>query len=199
MTNQTIFDPTTRQPMPPSALFLAQIYPRAGRSDRGDLCDTARMWLGNHRYFRQLLPRIDQSLAAHDPFAMEGQAFAQDLARGMNSLLGGLEGHHGVEDEYYFPEFRRAEPRLGAGFDVLDADHKFIHAALETLAQTGTALVREFAAPVPTPGATRGHLRDDLRGALATFEASLLRHLDDEEDLVIPFLLNRSGADRLAA
>ena len=192
-------DPTQRIDLPESALFLVPQFPREGRYSRSDLCRTAQICLGNHRYFRQLLPQIDASLAAHDPFASGGRAFSDELSRQMNSLLGGLEGHHGVEDDYYFPEFRRAEPRLGPGFDVLDADHTFIHDAIVRLSETAVPVIGEFAAPVPTPGSVRGHLRDDLRGALASFEASLVRHLDDEEDLVIPFLLHRNGAERLAA
>lgn len=192
-------DPALRSAMPQAALFLVPSYPRPGREDRPDLCGTARSWLGNHRYFRSLLPRLDADLGALDPFAIDGRAFSDALSRQMNSLLGGLEGHHGVEDQHYFPEFRRAEPRLGQGFDLLDADHDFIHRAIVTLSETAVAVIREFAGPVPTPGAMRGHLRDDLRAGLQAFEASLLRHLDDEEDLVIPFLLHRSGAERLAA
>ncbi len=185
--------------MPEESFFLTGVYPRAGRAQHPDLCSTARNWLGNHVYFRALLPRLDASLGALSPFDVEGRQFADELSRQMNSLLGGLEGHHGVEDAYYFPEFRRAEPRLGRGIDVLDNDHHFIHDAIVGLSETAVKVIHEFSAPLPTPGALRGHLRDDLRDELRRFETALTRHLDDEEDLVIPFLLHRVGAASLAA
>lgn len=192
-------DPTQRADLPESALFLAPAYPREGRTNRSDLCGTARMWLGNHQWFRSTMPRIDGTLAALDPLEADAQVFVRSISGSMQSLLGGLEGHHGVEDAHYFPAFRNAEPRLGAGIDVLDADHTFIHGAIENLVGSTNRVLAEFGGAVPTAGAARGHLRDDFRAELSRFFAALTRHLDDEEDLVIPYLLHRNGAQALAA
>lgn len=192
-------DPTIRAAMPEASLFLTGAFPRAGRAQHRDLCSTGRAWLGNHGYFRDAIVRLDGTLAALDPFSLNTRAFSDDVSLQVQRLLGGLSGHHRVEDEHYFPAFRAAEPRLGAGFDVLDADHHFIHGAIVGLSETAVRVINEFAGPVPTPGATRGHLRDDFREELRRFDGAITRHLDDEEDLVIPFLLHRNGAAPLAA
>nr|WP_294851469.1 hemerythrin domain-containing protein [uncultured Sphingomonas sp.] len=192
-------NPTVRGALPDTALFLTGAYPRAGRAQRNDLCSTARFWLGNHQYFRDTLVQLDQDMAALDPFTVDTQAFAGDLARKVNRFLGGLSGHHRVEDDHYFPTFRAAEPRLGPGIETLDADHHFIHGAIDDLVGATRRVITEFGGGTPTPGALRGHLRDDYRAELSQFQAALVRHLDDEEDLVIPFLLHRNGAVPLAA
>jgi iron-sulfur cluster repair protein YtfE (RIC family) len=102
-------------------------------------------------------------------------------------MLWQLEEHHQVEDQHYFPVFRRIEPRLAAGFEVLERDHEALHEALEVIALRANAVL------------ARGN--DDpvaFRGALERFVDTqrelgpgLVRHLDDEEDLVIPLLLER--------
>lgn len=185
--------------MPDAALFLAGAYPRADRAQHRDLCSTGRAWLGNHRYFRDAIVRLDGTLAALDPFGLNTRSFSDDVSLQVQRLLGGLSGHHRVEDDHYFPAFRAAEPRLGTGFDVLDADHHFIHGAIVCLSETAVRVINEFAGPVPTLGAARGHLRDDFLDEVRRFGAAMTRHLDDEEDLVIPFLLQRNGAASLAA
>src|ERR1700681_4408293 len=43
-----------------------------------------------------------------------------------------LEMHHRVEDDYYFPTFAAAAPKLQKGFDILDNDHGVIHGAIYT-------------------------------------------------------------------
>lgn len=192
-------DPTLRGAMPEASLFLTDAYPRADRAQHRDLCSTGRAWLGNHGYFRDLIVSLDGTLARVDPFSLNTRAFSDELSLKVQRLLGGLSGHHRVEDEHYFPAFRAAEPRLGVGIDVLDADHHFIHGAIVSMSETAVRIINEFAGPIPTPGATRGHLRDDFRNEVRHFGAAMTRHLDDEEDLVIPFLLHRNGAAPLAA
>lgn len=100
-----------------------------------------------------------------------------------------LEGHHNVEDHHYFPQFKRAEARLSRGFDLLDSDHHIIHDALERNAEVANGFFAKLSS------------LDDARRAADLYAdenerlvALLGRHLDDEEDLVVPMILDRGGA-----
>ena len=102
-------------------------------------------------------------------------------------LLHELHGHHRIEDLHYFPVFQAADPRLARGFEVLDADHHAIDRAIAELGTASDALLRVLAAPAADrPGAIAG-----LATTLPAFLRRLERHLDDEEDLVIPLLIDR--------
>jgi hypothetical protein len=83
--------------------------------------------------------------------------------------------------------FRAAEARLLRGFDVLEQDHDAIHGAMVRVAETANDLL----------GSIEGDA-DALRRATDRYaEASgrlvrhLNRHLDDEEDLIVPVILDQ--------
>jgi hemerythrin-like domain-containing protein len=100
-------------------------------------------------------------------------------------MLGELNGHHQVEDFHYFPVFSRAAPELAAGIALLDRDHKTLHLDLVETAEAANALIQALARQ---PAGAEGPA-----AAYAAASARLLRrmerHLDDEEDLVIPLFL----------
>ena len=90
---------------------------------------------------------------------------------------------------HYFPVFRRAEPRLAAGFALLERDHCALHTAIGSIVERANVVL--------TAESTGGaQFRADLarfRDAHVALGRDLLRHLDDEEDLVIPLLLERGA------
>ena len=94
-----------------------------------------------------------------------------------------LHGHHRLEDAHYFPQFRRIEPRLQAGFDLLHEDHREVDVALDRL----QAQVRELRAAETETAESRA-LADAIAVGIYQTGQLLRRHLDDEEDLVIPLL-----------
>jgi hemerythrin-like domain-containing protein len=103
-------------------------------------------------------------------------------------FLSHLNGHHQIEDFQFFPLFSAAEPRLVRGFEVLETDHEVIHAAMDRLVETANGFLQ-----APTSD------RDGMRYAGDAFADSgdrlirmLDRHLDDEEDLIVPLILERS-------
>lgn len=107
--------------------------------------------------------------------------------------LGHLHGHHRLEDQQYFPLFRRAEPRLAAGFDLLDSDHQTIDASVQRLHQLQHQLAHANPAQAEAWSCAHAIVRElPLCGEL------LARHLADEEDLVIPLLALREGPQRAA-
>jgi iron-sulfur cluster repair protein YtfE (RIC family) len=112
------------------------------------------------------------------------------LGRHLQLLLWQLEEHHQVEDRHYFPVFRRLEPELAPGFAMLERDHEALHEALTVIVLRASAVL--------TPGdgddaAFRGDLERYL-DAHRELGRGLLRHLDDEEDLVIPLLFEHPVA-----
>jgi len=102
-------------------------------------------------------------------------------------LLSQLGVHHQIEDLHYFPIFRAAEARLARGFDVLEGDHHAIHADMARTAETANALLRALAGDADT----LIRCGEDYAAASGTLLKGLTRHLDDEEDLIVPLILDR--------
>lgn len=147
-------DPARR--LPAELLDLLQRHPRAGWRDGAGLGELGRFWLERHRMFRALTAELSQGIqhlreARHAPADVAGW-----LGPRLRLYLGELDGHHRIEDAHYFPAFRAAEPRLVAGFELLERDH---------------------------------HALEAHRDAVVRLGRSLDRHLDDEEDLVMPLLM----------
>jgi hypothetical protein len=173
-----------RTGLPAEWFALLRRHPREDWQGNARLGMTARFWLDRHAAFRQLgeaLEQATQDFLGGTTAAAEFQAW---FAPRLQLLLGEVNGHHQVEDHHYFPVFRRAEPDLAPGFDLLDRDHQALHADLYATADAANALLQALARTpdVEAPAA-----------AYAETSARLLRrmrrHLDDEEDLVIPLLI----------
>ena len=192
--------------LPMHLLYLRLRHPREGWAGATSLAGTGEVWLANHSHFRALTDRIaggvDALRAGRSAQAHFDRIFRHDLG----SLLAGLDGHHRVEDHSYFPRFQKAVPKLAQGFEMLEADHAVIHEAIHDLSFAGQGLVRELDPTAEAVGEALSDaarfVADDLAATLARFGKVLARHLDDEEDLVIPYLLERArkdpdfGADR---
>ena len=179
---------TTSPRLGEELLVLARRHPRSGWETSPALGELGRFWLQRHAMFRRLDVLIREATEAALDGSTDPARFRPWLARHLRFGLGQLEEHHLVEDHHYFPLFRAAEPRLVAGFELLERDHDQIHAAIAGLVEHAGPLLTG-AAPDPA-GLARFHDAHLAHGRL------LLRHLDDEEDLVIPLLLER-GEDRL--
>ena len=95
-------------------------------------------------------------------------------------LLGHAHVHHHVEDDHYFPRFKRAYPRLARGIDLLDGDHW----ALEENLAAVEGHLRGLSAETADRDKV-GRALDDARA----LDRLLNRHIADEEDIVIPVLL----------
>lgn len=165
---------------------LLEKYPRpwTGRPDLGQL---SRFWLGRHDMFRELNAAMLQASDALKAGTVAPEAFRTWFLPRIRFFLGELNDHHMIEDQHYFPVLMRMETDLARGFEVLEADHEAIHEGLVTLQTAGNDLVQALAGP-------SDRLRfaaDAMSGRLDGFLTSLVRHLDDEEDLIIPILLDR--------
>ncbi|WP_323777697.1 hemerythrin domain-containing protein [Leisingera sp.] len=185
----------TRQGLPEDLRFLLHKHPRKGWKAQSALAGTAAFWLANHDVFRAGTYKIYEDLLSLCESGETNYDSGPALRRHIGSLIGGLEGHHNVEDHHYFPMFQSAEPRLARGFEILDGDHRLIHDALGELAATTHKSLERL-------GRTEGVMTSDQRFALdelvtvVKHTAPLLRqHLGDEEEIVIPLLLERARSD----
>ena len=152
-----------------------------------NLGEVARFWLQRHAMFRDLDRILRDGIQAALDGGDEAARFRPWLHRHLGLFLWQLEEHHGVEDDHYFPLFRRAEPELAAGFELLERDHDALHAALERLAMRANDVLQSGPRGAGAFSSSLGR----LHAAQVALSPELGRHLDDEEDLVVPLMLER--------
>lgn len=152
------------------------------------LHETAAFWLRMHDGFRR---RQAQMSAAILEWRSDGdaRAFHDRLLPVLQARLQHLDAHHCVESGHYFPQFRRVEPRIAAGLDLLDRDHDAVHALLEVMLTAGRAFHSEMRAGAADPSTAAGRLADAVTAA----GGPMIRHLEDEEDIVIPLIQRHGG------
>lgn len=182
-------DLAARSGLPDALRVLAERYPRPGWEAHPEFNALTRFWLDRHLMFR----RLQDMLVTETQGALDRKADPRRSAASISRLAGlylnELEGHHRIEDGHYFPLLRAQDPRLVAGFDLLDADHHALHEGLETLAARANAALRGLAAK-PADLTPSGALLTDLE----RFGRLLDRHLTDEEELIVPVILEHRGA-----
>lgn len=174
-----------RQGLPDALRVLLADYPRDRWEGHRNFDGLTRFWLDRHLSFRRLLPMLQTRARAIADATEEPDP--RVLLRLAGGLINDLHGHHQVEDHHYFPLLAQAEPRLEAGFSLLDADHHALDAHLHALADHTNALLRALHEGQPIrESAAR------LDAALTPFGGFLDRHLTDEEDLVVPVILHHA-------
>ncbi len=176
-----------RAGLPADLRFLLERYPRGEWTDHANIHGMAGFWIERHNMFRELGGILTGSIDDYREGKSTPREFASFFAPRLNFFLGHLDGHHNVEDQAYFPAFARAEPRLKRGFDILDSDHHIIHDALELNAETANAFLQTLNGDENK----QKFAADAYARANERLVAMLGRHLDDEEDLIIPLILER--------
>ena len=179
-----------RSGWPEDLRVLVARFPREQWEGHANLGEMARFWLSRHAMFRELAAMIAAIDAQFREGALSPAEFPRQLVPRLQFLLSQLNVHHQIEDLHYFPIFRAAETRLARGFDVLESDHHAIHADMERTANATNALLRALAGE---PQALR-RCGDDYAAASGALLKGLVRHLDDEEDLIVPLILERGEA-----
>ena len=175
-----------RSGWPEDLRVLLARFPREQWQGHANLGEMARFWLSRHAMFRELAGMISGVEAQFREGALPAAEFPRQLVPRLQFLLSQLEVHHQIEDLHYFPIFRAADTRLARGFDVLEGDHHAIHADMAATAETANALLRALA----DKSDARKH-GDDYALASGMLIKGLIRHLDDEEDLIVPLILDR--------
>ena len=181
----------TREGLPDDLRFLVEQYPRGEWQAHSNIHGMAGFWLQRHDMFREMGVLLTGGIADYREGRKDAREFAAFFAPRLNRFLGNLDGHHNVEDHHYFPVFAEAEPRLKRGFDILDGDHHLIHDALERNAETANAFLRALQESEDRQRFAADAYADENSRLIAM----LKRHLDDEEDLIIPLILDRGDRD----
>ena len=180
----------TRTCWPADLRLLADRYPREVWEGHANLGSMAQFWLQRHDMFREIAGALTDATTAF----REGTATVQDFRAWfpprLQFFLQQLNAHHQVEDLHYFPVFQAAEAKLAHGFTVLEADHETIHESIAATVETANTFLR---AAVNEADALRA-AGDAYTAASGKLIGQLTRHLGDEEDLIIPLILDRGEA-----
>ncbi len=178
-----------RAGLPDPLRVLVEQYPRPGWEAHPHFTALTRFWLDRHIGFRRMQGLLVGDTEAFIDRGRDPRAYANRLARLAGSFLDDLHGHHTIEDHHYFPLLTTLDARLAAGFDLLDADHHALDAAIHDLAGAANAVLAGIQggdAATAEAGA--------LLGRLSAFGRLLDRHLVDEEELVVPVILDHPEA-----
>ena len=177
-----------RSGWPEDLRVLVARYPREQWNGHPNLGEMARFWLSRHGMFRELSGAIEQIAVLFRAGKLPPEEFARQFVPRLQFMLDQLNVHHQIEDLHYFPIFRVADERLARGFDVLESDHHHIHADMTRTAETANALLHSLQGG----GDTMRQCGDGYADASGALLKGLVRHLDDEEDLIVPLILDRS-------
>ncbi len=180
-------DLEARSGWPPDLRLYLDRYPRAVWPGHANLGELAQFWLQIHDGFRAM----DRELTGATTDLREGRVthdrFRSWFAPRLRMFLHHLEGHHQIEDFQFFPLFGAAEPRLRSGFEVLESDHHVIHGAMDELVKSANDFL---GLPAGDSDLLR-RIGDRYADASDHLMRLLTRHLDDEEDLIVPLILDR--------
>lgn len=180
-------DLDTRTGWPEGLRTFLDRYPREAWLDHRNFGERMQFWMGVHGGFRQLGTSLGSATAGFREGEVTPERFRQWFVPRLNYLLSHLHSHHQIEDFEYFPILTEAEPRLARGFEVLETDHETIHRTIAALAEAANAFV------VVDATDREALLRSGDRYADASDRLirQLMRHLDDEEGLIVPLVLDR--------
>ncbi|WP_425073208.1 hemerythrin domain-containing protein [Sagittula sp. S175] len=180
-----LYELTERDGLPEALKVLLEAYPREVWQAHPNFAGLVAFWLERHEMFRQLCEVMGTDAEGVVDGRMDPQQMKGRLSRYGSMLLQNLHGHHQIEDMHYFPMLRPKDTRLERGFDILDRDHHAMDGLLNRFAEGANGVLQGKV--------EAGRFREELAG----FEGLLLRHLADEEDLIVPVIL-KHGPDGLA-
>lgn len=176
----------SRAGLPVEFLYLRDAFPRE-RWSQGGLHPTARRWLHMHQGFRAHEAEMGAMVEAWRGGVIDVPTLHRALIPALQQFLQHLDGHHRIESGHYFPALQQLEPRIAPGIDLLDRDHDAIHTHIEAMVETGRALHQA----VTSDAADARDRVERLADVLALAGPQLARHLDDEEEIVIPLIALR--------
>ena len=172
-----------RTGLPEALRVLLADYPREAWEADPQFHGLVSFWLERHMMFRKLMGHMTQETQAFLDGNRDAAGFAQGTARYGGLFVNQLHGHHQIEDHHYFPILRTRDARIETGFDLLDADHHALDGILNRFVEQANAAIQGATGPDPKAGA--GALLDGL----GTLDRLISRHLEDEEDLIVPVIL----------
>lgn len=173
-----------RTGLPPELRVLADAYPRDMWTGHANFGGLTAFWLERHGMFRKVIGELIAQGQAYLDGAADPQRYGAVTSRYTGFFLEGLHGHHTIEDHHYFPQLATLDNRVLRAFDLLDADHHTLDHHMNALADATNAVLR----PLQEGGAVQA-AADTLLATQTAFQTFLDRHLTDEEDVVVPLIL----------
>ena len=176
----------TRGGLPEEIAYLRATYPAPDWRTHRNFGELSAFWLQVHASLRDHGAGLQRTTLAFREGRLDVAGFQRFFVPHLNQFLQHLNAHHQIEDSAYFPKFRALDRRMEIGFDLLENDHHVIHDALLASADRARGLL----AAMPRDDDTRRRAADHYADGADALLALLLRHLADEEDLVIPAMLD---------
>lgn len=174
-----------RTGLPDSLAYLRGKYPSASWRDHPNFGGLANFWKQIHDGLRGEGADLQALTRNFQEGATTTEQFQRAFLPLLRSHLNNLDGHHQVEDQYYFPRFRALDERMSAGFDLLERDHEAIHDLLQKSAAGANRLLASLQRDRDAQRAAADVYVDGAMRLLTLLD----RHLSDEEDLIIPAML----------
>lgn len=174
----------TRKALPDALRVLLADYPRLTWEQDPGFDDLIRFWLDRHLMFRRVVTDMKTDARQLLDTDLSADKFAHRLSRFGGMFVQGLHEHHTVEDTYYFPKLSQHDKRIAAGFDILDKDHHAIDAHLNTFVANANAVLN-----ARDNTAMLHEKTGEFEAGLMQLERLLDRHLNDEEELIVPVIL----------
>lgn len=178
------YDVTTREKLPPAIVktlleSIREDWPKHPRYN-----GMANFWLNIHRNLLhgsvQLADGFEAMLET-PPSEIQDALNAQKLKGLGDHVISHLHHHHQIEDHNYFPQFIQLYPNMERAINLLDADHKVLEQALHDTQQGLAELTSDKLID-------RDVVAQVAKGSRA-LEKIITRHLWDEEEIIIPILL----------
>lgn len=184
-------DIDTRTGWPDELRVLLRDHPR--ETWAASTSQMVQFWIEKHGYLRRQSMALMQAADEFRASRISSLQFGAWIAPRLQGFLAELHGHHQVEDYHYFPAFRAADPRLEAGFDVLARDHERLHEGIAHIVESVNAFITTLQnAESGAANADAQRLAADRYiEAAGLMHTRIHRHLEDEEDLIIPLMLAR--------
>lgn len=173
----------TRDGLSPELRALLFAIPAKDWPKHAHYTGLAEFWQAVHRGLRSESGALAKGLAELSEIApgdMQSGLLLGELRNLGRHFIGHAHVHHHIEDDHYFPKFKLAFPRLVRPVDLLDGDHRVLEESLDAMERH----LNELSAERADRDAV-GRALDDAQ----KLDRILGRHLADEEDIVIPALL----------
>ena len=172
---------------------LLERHPRATWPRQRQRSASVALWLDVHDGLRRECAALQAAADDYRAGRTSAPPLAARTAPRLHGMLAELKGHHETEDFHYFPALRERHPQLAGGFDALAGDHSRLERAMADAAHA-LGLLLAASTEGADPSAAR-HAAERFVATGAELTAGLGRHLADEEDLVIPLLLDLEKRD----
>ncbi len=182
----TLENYTARAPMPDAQKILFQDYPRDAWSEHPNFKQKTMNWMNAHQGFKGLAEICCGAVEFGLDKKWSEEKVAQYLGYYGNMMVQSLHGHHNWEDRSFFPEIIAADSRAEAGLDLLESDHQELDMRLDTITHQANRVLK-LTDLDPT------QLQDELgllQPELKALGKLLERHLEDEEDLIVPIIIH---------